>query len=89
MRLHTGVRPFVCDKCGRAFASGSNLKQHEPMHNEEVSDFKSLKTIERHRSLPVCCGWLQKNLPVLLEPEEALAQASHDLVQGTVQDQAT
>ncbi|XP_025203203.1 zinc finger protein 431-like [Melanaphis sacchari] len=32
MRLHTGVKPFECDKCNMAFRFNSSLKIHQEKH---------------------------------------------------------
>lgn len=32
-RIHTGDKPYKCDKWNKSFASGSNLKQHRNTHN--------------------------------------------------------
>lgn len=36
MRIHTGDKPYKCSKCDKAFASGSNLKQHEKIHDNSA-----------------------------------------------------
>ncbi|KAK7480248.1 hypothetical protein BaRGS_00028524 [Batillaria attramentaria] len=33
MNMHTGVRPYPCDQCGRSFKRGEHLKQHRRLHS--------------------------------------------------------
>ena len=32
---HTGVKPFTCTKCDKAFACRSDLKKHENLHRRQ------------------------------------------------------
>ena len=34
-RLHSEVRPFVCDVCNKMFAIQNDLKRHKTIHTEE------------------------------------------------------
>ena len=34
MGIHSGLRPFVCNQCGRAFKKSKGLKTHEKIHLE-------------------------------------------------------
>jgi krueppel-like factor 15 len=32
VRLHTGLKPFVCAACGKAFARSDHLQKHNRVH---------------------------------------------------------
>ncbi|KAJ1354858.1 hypothetical protein KIN20_011926 [Parelaphostrongylus tenuis] len=45
--VHTNVRPYLCDTCGKTFISGSQLKIHLRTHSDDVFQCKCGITFRR------------------------------------------
>ncbi|GFT53319.1 hypothetical protein TNCV_1423211 [Trichonephila clavipes] len=77
LRLHTNVKPFVCEICKLTFSCDSDLKTHLPMKSSKLAEFATRHSLEFIILEDICLFIPRKRLTsvkyaVKLSPEEIL-----------------
>mmetsp|Transcript_20963 Transcript_20963/g.15384 ORF Transcript_20963/g.15384 Transcript_20963/m.15384 type:complete len:107 (-) Transcript_20963:63-383(-) len=63
-RIHSGEKPYKCSHCEKAFASGSNLKQHMQVHTNEEGRVQFKCFVEECQKAYLYTSSLRKHIQV-------------------------